>query len=312
MGSAPSKWGPVGFSVRISMPGTNPPSSLSAEVGSRLCQNERAMTSLPAVPLTLEGASVLHQMMRFRWTAWKALTPAQRDAALEEAGVTLGAMRGATQQTAAYSLIGHKGDLMFVHFRKSFEELNQAEIALARLRLSEFLEPTSSYLSMVELGLYDSTLKLYASLAERGIEPHSAEWNQEIETQLSRQGQAMAQRLWPEIPDRKYICFYPMDRRRGEAVNWYQVPMAERQRMMHEHGMVGRRYADDVKQIITGSIGFDDWEWGVDLFADDPLVFKKLIYEMRFDEVSAAYALFGAFYVGLRVGVGDLPALLKT
>ena len=144
------------------------------------------MLSLPAVPLTLEGASVLHQMMRFRWTAWKALLPAQQDTALEQAAATLGAM----DQTAVYSLIGHKGDLMFLHFRKTFEELNQAEIALARLRLSEFLEPTTSYLSMVELGLYESTLKLYASLAERGVEPHSAEWNQEIETQLARQRQA--------------------------------------------------------------------------------------------------------------------------
>jgi chlorite dismutase len=270
------------------------------------------MTSLPAVPLTLEGASVLHQMMRFRWTAWRAFAPARQEAALEETAAALAAMQGATQHSAVYSLIGHKGDLMFLHFRKSFEELNQAEMALARLQLSEFLKPTSSYLSMVELGLYESTLKLYAGLAERGVEPHSTEWNQEIETQLARQRQAMAQRLWPAIPDRKYICFYPMDRRRGESVNWYQVPMAERQRMMHEHGMVGRRYADDVKQIITGSIGFDDWEWGVDLFADDPLVFKKLIYEMRFDEVSAAYALFGTFYVGLKVGAGDLAALLKV
>jgi chlorite dismutase len=270
------------------------------------------MTSLPAVPLTLEGASVLHQMMRFRWTAWRALAPARQEAALEETAAALAAMQGATQHSAVYSLIGHKGDLMFLHFRKSFEELNQAEMALARLQLSEFLKPTSSYLSMVELGLYESTLKLYAGLAERGVEPHSTEWNQEIETQLARQRQAMAQRLWPAIPDRKYICFYPMDRRRGESVNWYQVPMAERQRMMHEHGMVGRRYADDVKQIITGSIGFDDWEWGVDLFADDPLVFKKLIYEMRFDEVSAAYALFGTFYVGLKVGAGDLAAVWKV
>ncbi|MGD0361063.1 MAG: hydrogen peroxide-dependent heme synthase [Bryobacteraceae bacterium] len=268
------------------------------------------MTSLPAVPLTLEGSSVLHQMMRFRWTAWKTLTPPQQDAALLEASAALGGMQGAAQQTAIYSLIGHKGDLMFLHFRKTFEELNQAEIALSRLRIAEFLEPTTSYLSMVELGLYESTLKLYGSLAERGIEPHSAEWKQEIESQLARQRQAMAQRLWPAIPDHKYICFYPMDRRRGESVNWYQVPMAERQRMMHEHGMVGRRYADDVRQIITGSIGFDDWEWGVDLFAADPLVFKKLIYEMRFDEVSAAYALFGTFYVGVRVA--DLGAWLKA
>ena len=93
----------------------------------------------------------------------------------------------------------------------------------------------------------------------------------------------MAPRLWPEIPSGKYICFYPMDRRRGESENWYQEPMAERQRMMKEHGLIGRRYAGEVRQIITGSIGFDDWEWGVDLFAEEPLVFKKLIYEMRFD-----------------------------
>ncbi len=118
---------------------------------------------------------------------------------------------------------------------------------------------------------------------------------------IERQSAAMASRLYPEIPSGKYICFYPMDRKRAEEKNWYQVPMAERQRMMHEHGMIGRRYADSVRQIITGSIGFDDWEWGVDLFADEPLVFKKLIYEMRFDEVSAVYALFGTFYVGMRL-----------
>ena len=86
--------------------------------------------------------------------------------------------------------------------------------------------------------------------------------------------------------------------------------MAERQRMMHEHGTIGRRYAGSVKQIITGSIGFDDWEWGVDLFADDPLVFKKLIYEMRFDEVSAVYAQFGSFYLGVRIRPSDLPRVL--
>ena len=86
--------------------------------------------------------------------------------------------------------------------------------------------------------------------------------------------------------------------------------MAERQRMMHEHGLIGRRYADSVRQIITGSIGFDDWEWGVDLFADDPLIFKKLIYEMRFDQVSAVYALFGEFFVGVRLPVSDLGSWL--
>jgi chlorite dismutase len=216
------------------------------------------------------------------------------------------------RQSAVFSLLGHKGDLMFVHFRRSFEELSQAQLQLARLRLSDYLEPTSSYLSIIELGLYESTSDTYAELARRDLKPHSEEWKREIEAVLDRHRKAMAPRLWPEMPGAKYICFYPMDRRRGESKNWYQEPMADRQRMMKEHGLIGRRYAGEVRQIITGSIGFDDWEWGVDLFAEEPLVFKKLIYEMRFDHVSAVYALFGAFYVGLRVPAAGLSDLLRV
>lgn len=125
-----------------------------------------------------------------------------------------------------------------------------------------------------------------------------------------RQRQAMAARLAPAIPARRYLCFYPMDKKRGEVRNWYHVPIAERQKMMREHGLVGRRYAGRVNQIISGSVGFDDWEWGVDLFADDPQVFKQLVYEMRFDEASAVYGLFGTFHLGLRVAAADLGALL--
>jgi chlorite dismutase len=89
------------------------------------------------------------------------------------------------------------------------------------------------------------------------------------------------------------------------------LPIEERQRQMDLHGMIGRRWAGKVRQIITGSIGLDDWEWGVDLFADDPLVFKRLIYEMRFDEVSAVYALFGNFVVGVRCAMSQLGELLE-
>jgi hydrogen peroxide-dependent heme synthase len=270
--------------------------------------------ALPDVPLTIEGASVLHQMMRFRWSAWRALSEESRSAILAGAIAGLQPLEKADngRQTAIYSILGHKGDLMFVHFRRTFEELNQAQSQLSRLAISDYLEPTSSYLSIVELGLYESSTDTYAELASRNIKPHSEEWKREIEAVLDRHRKAMAPRLWPEIPSAKYICFYPMDRRRGESKNWYQEPMADRQRMMKVHGLVGRRYAGEVRQIITGSIGFDDWEWGVDLFAEEPLVFKKLIYEMRFDEVSAVYALFGAFYVGLRVPASDLGELLKV
>jgi hydrogen peroxide-dependent heme synthase len=261
------------------------------------------------VPLTLEGASVLHQMFRVRWPAWKSLEEARRRDALEEATRAFTGMEQA--QTALFSLMGHKGDLMLLHFRNSFEELNQAELCVAQLQLSEFLEPTTSYLSVVELGLYESTVRLQASLEERGIAPGSPEWEQETEQALEQQRKAMKPRLWPEIPPRRYCCFYPMDKKRGESKNWYEVPMRDRQRLMHEHGLIGRKYAGSVKQIISGSIGFDDWEWGVDLFAGDPLVFKKLIYEMRFDEASAVYALFGSFYVGLRFSAADLGTLMS-
>jgi hydrogen peroxide-dependent heme synthase len=267
---------------------------------------------LHAVPLTLEGSSVLHQMFRFRWAEWRKLSPAQQHEIAAEAAAALLKMESdVAGQTALFSLLGHKGDLLVLHFRTSFDQLKAAELAISRLRLSDYLEQTTSYLSVVELGLYDSSVKLYRTLREQGTEPHSAEWNAVIEETIKRQTEAMRPRLFPQIPPARYICFYPMDRRRGEDKNWYSLPIEERQRQMEEHGLVGRRYAGTVRQIITGSIGFDDWEWGVDLFADDPLIFKKLIYEMRFDEVSAVYALFGTFYVGVRCPAAGLEGLFS-
>jgi chlorite dismutase len=260
---------------------------------------------LPPVPLTLEGLSVLHQMFRFRWPEWRKLSPARQQEIAREAVAALQAPEEAGQ-SAVYSMLGHKGDLMLVHFRDSFDELNAAELQLNRTALQEYLEPMHSYLSVIELGLYDSSVKLFRQLTERGVAPLTEEWNREIEQTMERQRQAMHPRLYPKIPDSHYLCFYPMDRKRGDNKNWYMLPIEERQRQMEEHGMIGRRYAGRVQQIITGSVGFDDWEWGVDLFAPDPMVFKKLIYEMRFDQVSAEYAAFGQFFLGLRCSVADL------
>jgi len=266
--------------------------------------------ALAPMPLTVEGSSVLHQMFRVRWTEWRKLEHSQKQEILREASTVLQELeQNQAMASALFSLLGHKGDLLLVHFRNSFEELKTAEMRIAGLLLSDFLEQTTSYLSVVEMGLYESSVKLYRSLQEKGVKPNSPEWNAVIEETLKRQKEAMHPRLYPQIPPAKYICFYPMDRRRGEDKNWYQLPIEERQRQMEEHGMIGRRYAGVVKQIITGSIGFDDWEWGVDLFAEDPLEFKKLIYEMRFDEVSAVYALFGVFYIGIRCPASHLNGL---
>jgi chlorite dismutase len=278
------------------------------------------LSDFPPVPLTLEGSSLLHQFFRFDWKAWRATAAADRERIAAQAVELLTSLESSQQgedgaeariQTALFSELGHKGDLILIHFRDSFEALNQVELSLAQTELYDYLSPTHSYVSVVELGLYESSRKTYEAASALGFATHSAEWNAEISSTLARQSAAMAPRLYPTVPKSRYMCFYPMDRKRGEQVNWYTVPFAERQRMMHLHGMIGRRYADQVKQIISASIGMDDWEWGVDLFAEDPVVFKKLIYEMRFDEVSAVYALFGQFYIGVRLPLDGLREWLE-
>jgi len=177
---------------------------------------------LPAVPLTIEGASVLHQMFRFRRPEWRKLSEAQKQEITTEASSTISKMEQEGEaQSALYSLFGHKGDLLLVHFRNSFEQLKSAELQISNLRLNDFLEPTTSYLSVVELGLYESSVKLYRQLQERGVEQNSAEWKTAIQETIQRQAEAMRPRLYPQIPAARYICFYPMDRRRGEEKNWY-------------------------------------------------------------------------------------------
>ncbi|MDR3736970.1 MAG: heme-dependent peroxidase [Acidobacteriaceae bacterium] len=272
------------------------------------------LSDFSPVPLTLEGSAVLHQFFRFDWARWRKTAEADRTRIAADALAVFKQLEhaGADKpvQTALFSELGHKGDLILVHFRESFEALNQVELDLAQIELYDYLELKHSYVSVVELGLYESSRKTWEAAAAKGLTPHTPEWDADVKASLERGATAMAPRLYPAVPDAKYLCFYPMDRLRGEDKNWYTVPFADRQRMMHEHGMIGRRYGDVVKQIITGSIGMDDWEWGVDLFADDPVVFKKLIYEMRFDQVSAVYALFGQFYLAMRLPLEKLPGWL--
>ncbi len=262
-------------------------------------------------PNTLEGWSVLHQVFRLRREALGALDAARREQIVRQAAGAISAMeRREDGESALFSILGHKGDLLALHFRRGFDELGRAQAEIAALKLSAFLEQTGSYVSMVEIGLYEATVALNARLAGEGLRPHSPQWKRAVEKELAAQRDKLATRLWPKIPARRHLCFYPMNKRRAGADNWYQLAIDERRRLMHEHGMIGKRDAGQVTQIISGSVGFDDWEWGVDLFADDPLVFKKLVYEMRFDESSARYAEFGPFMVAIRLGADDLERLV--
>jgi chlorite dismutase len=261
----------------------------------------------PAVPETLEGWSLLHLMFRVRWDLLRRRTQAEREGMAQEA---VKALAGAGDgPTAFVQVLGHKADLMVVCFRRSFDDLARAELQFAQSELYTHLEATTSYVSVVELGMYEMTAKIHEQLGTR-FAPGSEEFERAFDGEMETQRQRVLGRLFLDLPQARYVCFYPMNKRRGEAVNWYSESFDRRASMMREHGMIGRHYAGRVTQVISGSIGYDDWEWAVDLFADDPLVFKKLIYEMRFDEASAKFAEFGPFYTGVQLEPASLGAYL--
>ena len=262
----------------------------------------------PLIPETLEGWSVLHLMYRVRWDRLRDRASGDRERVAAEAVRALAVSDAGS--TAFVQILGHKADLMVICFRRSFDELAAAQLALAQTELYDALEATSSYVSIVELGMYEMTAKIHEQVGARH-KPGSDEFEKAFDAELETQRQRVMSRLFLELPKARYVCFYPMNKRRGESINWYSESFERRAAMMREHGMIGRHYTGRVTQVISGSIGYDDWEWGVDLFAEDPVVFKKLIYEMRFDEASAKFAEFGPFYTGLQFAPSQLPMYLN-
>ncbi len=267
----------------------------------------------PNVPESLEGWWILHRMFSFDRRGFVALAEKKRARDCDEAVEQLDSLKSKDGDVGLAQIIGHKADLMVTHYARAFDGLAHAQSAFDRLALTDHLVPRESFTSVLELGLYDATAKIHDELQAADLKPHSAEWNAAFDQKLSQQASNSrnAERLWGKIPARRYVSFYPMDKKRGESINWYALPYAERARMMVEHGKIGRTFHGLVTQVISGAIGHDDWEWGVDLYADDPLIFKKLVYEMRFDEASAKYAAFGPFYSGVQFSISQLPIFLS-
>jgi chlorite dismutase len=269
------------------------------------------MTQVEA-PETIEGWYVQHDIYTVQWTAWRRLTPEKRERIIEDSAAWLREQAEPEQGSSAFfSLVGQKGDLLLTHFRPHLEVLNQVKLGLRQLDLFAYLQPSYGYLSVIELGMYELIGAVQRKLSASGLEVGTEAYEAAYQHELQQQKEAMRDRLFPPIPPGRYQCFYPMSKKRGETHNWYALPMEERRQLMRGHGMVGRKYAGRVKQIVSGSVGFDDWEWGVSLFADDPLVFKKLVYDMRFDAASSLYALFGEFFVGIRFEPADIGLLLS-
>lgn len=237
------------------------------------------------VPETLDGWFALHDLRRFDRNAWSQLPKARRERAVNEAVDLLASFERVDDasggHSATFSVVGHKSDILMLHLRPELGDLHELERAFDSTTLGSYSTRTYSYLSVTEVSRHGS--------AEGAIENIEA----------SPYVQA---RLYPEIPlAGGYVCFYPMSKKRAVGDNWYVLSGSERAELMRAHGRTGRKYSGKVAQIVTGSMGLDDWEWGVTLFSDDPLEFKKIVYEMRFDEVSARFADFGPFIVGRRL-----------
>ena len=271
------------------------------------------MTAQPIAhpPATLEGWFALHQVFRFRKPklddgrlatmvkrAATELNPGRKKSAVKARAKQAGPSEG---WSCFVRLIGSTSDLMVIHFRDSLDAIGAAQAAVARSGLGGILEPTYAFLSVTEAGLYHITAELARAATSRGGNVGDEEYLRALteRAKAERDSAHVRRRLYPELPaDMPYVSFYPMSKRRDAMQNWYTLSLDERSRLMQAHGLTGRRYAGKVQQVITGAIGLDKWEWGVTLFARDPLEFKKLVTDMRFDEVSAKYAEFGEFYVG--------------
>lgn len=270
------------------------------------------MTTAPIAhpPATLEGWYALHQIFHFRDLTVDADRLARMVAS---AAAALGPEKiQATKARAAKSdppdgwscfarLIGSTADLMVIHFRDSLDAIGVAQDKLERCELAGMLQPAYAFLSVTEAGLYHISAELARAATARGGKVGDEEYVNALNERATaeRESAHVRRRLYPELPaDMPYVSFYPMSKRRDGQQNWYTLTLDERSRLMQAHGLTGRQYAGRVQQVITGAIGLDRWEWGVTLFARDPLDFKKLVTDMRFDEVSAKYAEFGDFYVG--------------
>ncbi len=205
------------------------------------------------------------------------------------------------RQVQTFSVLGQKADLGFLAVAEDLTALDRLTVDLSSSQLGLALVPAASYVSLTELGGYGpSEEEESARLArEEGLDPGSPEHDERLAAWRERMAAYAEHRLHPQLPQRRVVGFYPMSKRRDQHDNWYLLSYEERRRLMGEHAATGRRYRGRVTQLVTGSTGLDDWEWAVTLFADDPADLKSIVYDMRFDEVSARYAEFGPFVTGL-------------
>lgn len=264
------------------------------------------MAVQPVVPS--EGWGVLHLFFHLR----RELLENAGDAARDFAARLQAFNARDDHQVLAFSVLGQKADVGLMALCPDLTALDELSVELAASPLGAALLPAASYVSLTELSEYTTTPEEESRrlVEEEGLVEGSAPHTEALEAFRRRMADYAEHRLHPKLPAKRVLSFYPMSKRRSGGDNWYALDFDERKRLMAGHARLGRSYRGRVLQLITGSVGLDDWEWGVTLLADDPKSLRDIVYDMRFDEVSARFGEFGPFVTGLVMDPEDLLAHL--
>lgn len=260
----------------------------------------------PIVPI--EGWHVLHLFYKVEHGQWQLFADKEKLRAKTNLAELAQEIRATPDtQLLTFSVVSPKADLGFMLLTPDLQTANAFEKKLTLSLGADVLTPAYSFLSLTERSEYLSTeQECVEGLKNEGIAEDSPQWKERMEEIRQRLDKYLKFRLYPTLPDWPVVCFYPMMKRRAPGQNWYALPFAQRKELMAGHGRVGRKWHGKILQLITGCTGLDDAEWGVTLFALNTYDVKAIVYEMRFDPVSAEYAEFGEFYIGLQVSLDEL------
>ena len=266
-----------------------------------------------AAEISLEPAKgwhVTHSFYSFDRGRLASLSPAARAEGIREFAAALDpAATGAPRRLQGWIVPGHKADFGVMAMDPSPMVVDDVHQRLLAGPIGQALVPTYSFVSLTEVSEYVPTVEQYGKrLIEEGEVADSPSYKAKVQGYASREDAMRKARIEPDLPPWPNACFYPMNKKRKVGENWFTLPFAERSRLMAEHGRTGMSFGGRVTQLITVSVGLDDWEWGVTLWARRPDFLKEIVYKMRFDEASARYAEFGPFYTGYVATAAEILA----
>ena len=222
------------------------------------------------------------------------------------------AREGAPQRLQASLVSGHKADLALMMMDPDPLAIDAVVQAIRATPFGAALKPAYSFVSISEVSEYVPTVEQYAEkLKLEGTDPSDPVFDAKVNAYAQRLPAMNRQRLYPDFPPLPVMSFYPMNKIRHPLANWYTEPFSRRSALMAEHATSGIKFAGRVSQLITASTGFDDWEWGVTLWARAPEHIKEIVYTMRFDQASARYAEFGPFYISYVVSPDEAVKHLR-